>query len=403
MPIYSHSQLETYENCPQKYKFKYIDKVRKPAETGIEAFAGSRVHETFRKLYDDLKLTRLNTLEELLAYFRSRWREEWGPGVKIVKEGLTPENYQDYGESCIRNYYEQYYPFDQSATVDTEMRLLFALDPEGKHRVQGYVDRLARRADGVYEIHDYKTSRDLPPQSYVDSNRQLALYQIGLRDRWKDVENVELIWHYVGSKASLRSQRTGEELQGLAERTIELIEEIESAQEFKPVKSRLCDWCEYRPDCPIWKHVLAVESLPPEKFSADQGVVLANEYAAVKTQIDALDLRLEALRENIEKFAAQENVQVIKGNGVQVSVTHSQRAAFPSREDPEWTMLQNVIRDNGKWDEVSEVSTAKLANALRAKEWPKSLLAEVEKYVHTRSHSTLRVSSTATKHDSEEG
>jgi len=46
MPIYSHSRLATYENCPQQYKLRYIDKVELPegAQEGIEAFLGSRVH-----------------------------------------------------------------------------------------------------------------------------------------------------------------------------------------------------------------------------------------------------------------------------------------------------------------------------------------------------------------------
>lgn len=402
MPIYSHSQLETYENCPQKYKFKYIDKIRKPTETGIEAFVGSRVHETLRKLYDDLKLKKLNSIGELLTLYQSRWREEWGPGVKIVKAGLTAQNYQDYGESCIRNYYGQYHPFDQSDTLDTEMRLVFGLDSEGKHRVQGFVDRVARRADGVYEIHDYKTAHDLPPQAYVDANRQLALYQIGLRGQWPDVKEVELIWHYVSSRTSLHSHRSEEQLQELAQRTIGLIEEIENQTEFKPIKSRLCNWCEYQPDCPIWKHVLAVEKLPPEKFSQDQGVILANEYASVKSQMDELEARLQELRASLEKFAAQENVQIIKGNGVQVSVTHSQQLVFPSREDAEWTMLQNIVRNQGKWDEVSEVSATKLREVVRTQAWPEPLLSKVQKYFQARSVLNLRVKSTATKEDTED-
>jgi RecB family exonuclease len=54
MPLYSHSQLETFENCPIKYKFRYIGKIRKPEEQSIEAFVGSCVHTTLQKLYDDL-------------------------------------------------------------------------------------------------------------------------------------------------------------------------------------------------------------------------------------------------------------------------------------------------------------------------------------------------------------
>lgn len=50
MPIYSHSRLSTFEQCPNKYKLHYIDKVETEAEQSIEAFLGSRAHETLEKL-----------------------------------------------------------------------------------------------------------------------------------------------------------------------------------------------------------------------------------------------------------------------------------------------------------------------------------------------------------------
>lgn len=30
MPVYSHSRLQTYETCPQKYKLRYIDRIELP-------------------------------------------------------------------------------------------------------------------------------------------------------------------------------------------------------------------------------------------------------------------------------------------------------------------------------------------------------------------------------------
>lgn len=37
MPVYSHSRIETFETCPLKYKFKYVDGIRKEEES-VEAF-----------------------------------------------------------------------------------------------------------------------------------------------------------------------------------------------------------------------------------------------------------------------------------------------------------------------------------------------------------------------------
>ena len=252
METYSHSRLGTFEQCPLKFKFQYIDKIKKPDVVTVEAFVGFRVHEAFQKLYDDLLLDRLNSLEELLAYFREFWNRSWTPEVKIVRAGMTPENYREHGEKCIRNYYERYHPFDQSQTIKTEAHLVFPLDGSGGHKFQGYIDRLARRADGTWEIHDYKTGRWLPTQADVDKDRQLALYQIGLPSHWKEIEDVELIWHYVALNKTLRSRRGHSQLDGLRKETIELIDKIERTTEFPPQQSKLCDWCEFKPECPLF-------------------------------------------------------------------------------------------------------------------------------------------------------
>lgn len=68
MTVYSHSRLSTFEQCPQKFKLKYIDKVETEAEESVEAFLGVRVHETLEKLYRDLQYQKENTLDDLLDF-----------------------------------------------------------------------------------------------------------------------------------------------------------------------------------------------------------------------------------------------------------------------------------------------------------------------------------------------
>ena len=67
MPFYSHSQLSTYEECPLKYRLNYRDRIKRDVE-GVEAFLGTMVHETLKKCYDDVRLTKLNSLPDLLSY-----------------------------------------------------------------------------------------------------------------------------------------------------------------------------------------------------------------------------------------------------------------------------------------------------------------------------------------------
>ena len=73
----SHSKLATYENCSQQYKLKYIDCMELPeGGEGIEAFLGSRVHETLKKPHKELILTKLNSPEQSLAYY-AYYQDQW--------------------------------------------------------------------------------------------------------------------------------------------------------------------------------------------------------------------------------------------------------------------------------------------------------------------------------------
>ena len=84
MPSYSHSKLGTYENCPLKYKLRYRDRIKRDVE-GIEAFLGTMVHDTLKKCCDDARLTKVDTLDELLSHFEKLWQQNWHDSFLITK------------------------------------------------------------------------------------------------------------------------------------------------------------------------------------------------------------------------------------------------------------------------------------------------------------------------------
>src|SRR3989338_1942768 len=111
MPIYSHSRLKVFEECPLKYKLNYIDNIKRYEVEGIEAFLGLRVHETLQKLYDDLKLGKLNTIKEAFKYYDYIWKKNWNENVFIAKKGFSPQQYQELGRIYLKNYYDKFCPF----------------------------------------------------------------------------------------------------------------------------------------------------------------------------------------------------------------------------------------------------------------------------------------------------
>jgi len=94
----------------------------------------------------------------------------------------------------------------------------------------GYIDRLSKTPDGIIQIHDFKTSANLPSQNDADTDRQLALYQLGIQQKWPDYNTIHLIWHYLAFDMELVSSRSPEAINELAWNTIKLIDEIEGLE-----------------------------------------------------------------------------------------------------------------------------------------------------------------------------
>ncbi len=382
MTIYSHSRLSAFETCPLKYRLRYVDKIKIDESETIEAFMGSRVHETLEKLYKDLRLSKSDTLEELLSFYDDVWLKNYSDDIRIVKEGYTSRNYKDTGAKCIREYYARYQPFNDGKTLGLEQ--MIAIDIEG-YKLRGFIDRLSSSRDGVYEIHDYKTSQYLPQQSHFDSDRQLALYQIGVQEMFGDVREVDLVWHYLVFDREIKSKRQPHDLLELKSRIVNLIEIIERAEEENDVEaeeSGLCDWCDYQSLCPKRMHLVKTGQMPLNKYLEDPGVKLVNRYVEKsmekKKLVDNIDAELELLKRAIVTYAKREGVEIIRGNDKKLRVKIEEKPHFPAKEEKEREQLDAIIKEAGKWEEVSDLNVHALSKALIG--WSPELIGKIREF-----------------------
>jgi putative RecB family exonuclease len=368
MPTYSHSRLETYENCPRQYKLHYIDKVEVEERESVEAFLGSKVHETLEKLYRDVRMMKLPTPEEVLSHFDRLWDRDWNDGIKIVRTEYTKDNYKELGHRCIRDYYEQHHPFDEARTISLEHMVFFPIDEAKEYWLRGVIDRLSIAKDGTYEIHDYKTSSRLPSQAQVDKDRQLALYHIAVQGMWPDIRNIELVWHYLAFGKELRSRRTPEELEGLKGQVLDLIHKIERDEEFTPKESPLCDWCVYPEYCPAKRHSMLTENLTANEYLKEPGVKLVNRFAELDGQKREVEAEITRVKDALIHYARKNNVQAVKGSGHRVLVRFYRGLAFPGRDDPARRKLEDLVKDLGLWDRVAVLSPVSLAKLVEGGE-----------------------------------
>ena len=250
--MYSHSRLSNFENCPRKFQYRYVLKIPADGES-IEAFVGKRVHEVLERLYRATQRGQLPSLPQVLFRYGRLFEEAYDASrVYVVRRERPIQFYRELGERCLSNYYRAHYPFDRDETLGLEERVHFELgDAAGSVvRIQGFIDRIARGRDGVIEIHDYKTGARIPNQAQVDEDRQLALYQLGLSERYGVAQPLRLVWHFLRRGIVRTSSRTPDQLDSLRSRTLRLVERIQLEDEYPAVPGPLCSWCEYRERCP---------------------------------------------------------------------------------------------------------------------------------------------------------
>jgi len=250
MAIFSHSKLQTFKQCPYKYKLKYIYKIKPDIPKSVEAHLGTSVHNALEWLYlEILNKSKIPKLDDLITKYIEKWNDDFSKDIIIVKEGKKHSDYFNSGIKFIIDYYVKNQPF-KDKTLETEKKIWITLEKNSPHKIIGYIDRLVYNPETEeYEIHDYKTSSWLPDQKKLDKDSQLALYAIGIKQLFGPKKKIKLIWHYLAHNKSVSSKRTDEELENLRKETIKLIDKIESNKDWNTNKMILCNWCEYKNIC----------------------------------------------------------------------------------------------------------------------------------------------------------
>jgi len=363
MAIFSISRIGAFRDCPRQYKFAYIERPEVEFQDTVEAFLGSRVHEALEKLYRDKMHEKALSLPRLLEDFNKSWSEKWSQKVLLVRKDYTADNYRRMGERFLGDYYRRYAPFEQGRVVGLETQETVALDEGGLYRLHVRIDRLVDTGDGLYEVHDYKTSSGLPAQEELDRDIQLAAYSLWVRRRFKDFKRVRLVWHFLAFDKEMDSWRTDEDLEKVRQKLLDDIRTIEAAEDFPPRVSRLCGWCLYRPLCPMFRHEAHTAGLPENEYLNESGVRLVDEYARVKAEVES---RLREAEEKLEKLEQaliafcradldKEKVAAVTGSENSVTIRRVEQVKWPARNSEIRARLKAALKDLALWDRVADL------------------------------------------------
>ncbi len=358
MATYSHSKISTYEQCPYKYKLQYIDKEKPDIPTTIEAFMGDMVHQTMEHLYVLKRFKKRVALNVLIKFYRDLWGKNYSDDILIVKAdkgNLTSENYRKMGERFITDYYDRMKPFEQMTILGLETQDRMTLPDGSQWHVR--IDKLGCDSGGNYYVCDYKTNSRMKDQEEADSDRQLAMYSIWVKDKFKDAKSVRLIWHMLAFNKDAVSERTDEQLAKLQNDIVEKIKEIESATEFPTNVTALCDYCGFKSICPSFKHQAELEKLESiEEFKKDEGVKLVDEFSEIKTKLSELKKSEEDFRDKLIHYAKQFGIDIVYGSNKKCSIREFDKMVLPEEKEE----LIEAMKQKGIWDEISMINFMRL-------------------------------------------
>lgn len=409
---FSPSKLSVYQNCPKRYQYRYVDKISRRRKTP-ETVVGVAVHSAFEELYAQVTGGKVPTLPELQEIYARELEAEWDETVVEKDARFAKADWKKVGHDCVELYYEGHKPFSEDRTVAIEKRVGFPILVDGReYRIEGFVDRLALSPDGAFEIVDYKTAKSLPNQQHADEDWQLALYELAVRREWPDTKEVRLKWHYVRHGKTLVSVRDEAARAKLLADAAALISAIKHDHVFEPNPSALCDWCEYRDLCPLFRDEYRVAALPAAERAKDGPVRLVARYAEIEERRKRLkdDLKVvEAEREQVEEeladLAEKEQLAMIAGERAQASVTIKDETHLPTKtgEPEKHAELEAEARKTPLWGEVARLDGHALLEGLKAHRWTGELLSAAETLVarfgHRARKRTVRLKRKAEEED----
>ncbi|MCT7949810.1 PD-(D/E)XK nuclease family protein [Ancylothrix sp. C2] len=255
----SATKLQSYQQCPQAYYFRYERGIKPKSFGGADAL-GNALHNTLADIY-----WKWSYLEPKPP--RSWIEKCWSQHTSKLKPAQVQE-----GEEILNFYYDFF------IATETAMRKPLAVEGQIKANLaianiefalSGRYDRIDWLEDGL-ELIDYKSSKKVKEFLPEEVDLQLGLYYLALEKKYgKSLKCLSLLYLRTGDKITFDC---GEYQKVLVEETIsELALRLREDCVWEPAPGEHCSTCSYSRYCS------AVQENPeplPENAKKQRGLQL---------------------------------------------------------------------------------------------------------------------------------
>jgi RecB family exonuclease len=242
------SKLVSYEECPRRYRFTYVDRPAPPkGPPWAHNSLGASVHTALRSWFDQPIPQRTAAAVDRLL--RATW----------VREGYRDEAQERQAYGLARQWLTSYLAgLDPAFEPVATERTVAAKTPT--LALSGRVDRIDE-VDGRLVIVDYKTGRTGLGPDDARASRALALYAIAAaRTFRRPCERVEL--HHLPTGTVAGHEHTEDSLARHLRRAEQTAADAVAAEKsvagggdpdvaFPATPGAICGWCDFRRVCPV--------------------------------------------------------------------------------------------------------------------------------------------------------
>lgn len=215
---YTINMLKTFEDCPQRYKFMYVDNMRFPEQKNSKTETGTRIHALINYKLNGKDVSKM--VEQLDKNDKLLW--------------------YNFLNSPVLKYHflESEYAFDVKF---------------GTSRLTGRIDALFE-TDGEYVIVDWKTGE------ISDENErfQTMFYLCALYEVYKQkhlpvtYDSFSLRYVLLNTGTSIRIAFSEDLFMQYRNKIIGIIDKIETGENYFCYKTDKCKNCKYLKFCPYW-------------------------------------------------------------------------------------------------------------------------------------------------------
>ncbi|MBI4655301.1 MAG: PD-(D/E)XK nuclease family protein [Elusimicrobia bacterium] len=369
-----------YEECPMKYKFKYIEKIKEKPKSYF-AF-GHSIHSAMEFLYA-VKSPPFPSLEEVLEFFTTGWdRKSWLE--KGYKDAAKAENDFQEGRRMLAAYYKKH-----CKTLEVP----FLLEYESEVETDGLMvkiiaDRINYLGKGEILIIDYKTGKDVkrePDQLYMyqricemDERLKKRVNEV-YGENPPDIKVRNLVYYHVPSLREVAFERAKEtEINSFWQRVLSVADRIRKS-EFEPNPGEFqCRFCDYGQLCPVYaKNGSFTGEADLSAGKELQGAKLEDmidEYAELKLNSESMKSRMETLKNAILAAAGGPRSGPLNGRKYSMEIRKDEKWLFKDREN-----ITKVLKETGMYEKTVSPTVKGIVDLLKDGTIPETVKEKIRK------------------------